>query len=594
MMNPFESNFFNSTFSLGDKRFNDKELVLSLLLHNDSVMLQYLIFNLNDTEEVIIIGFDFEREQIIPVEKAKINVILQEVLKFISSEYNTVNFSMDIGTEVFEYFSKAKIKKSDFYSYKNITVLASNQRNVIPCNCEVYNNQITYKPVNSVILMNRNGFLYGKVKLETYQKNINEVKRLHLIDDLIIRYNLNEESIDTVGRIYEAESLNSNTYMLTLSSFMHELVHTNVGYHYSYGLNIQSHVNAILRTTGIEKKQINIEGFEETNSPYLVIIPIENLSITNESFGLGDINFYNKGEIFNRYKSINEFYNQDLHGHFDTFAQTIVESDNTFDAYQAALQKIQSAIDIIMLFSKNDRVHNFYNLGQEFNKWNRLKIYQNPSCSTYYYVENIIGTEKIFSDSKNKRKSNSLVIDSTFDTLVKELEWFEEKLYKKLIDQQSPVDTQLFNALKWLNRSWKASDIEDKIIYTNISMEFLVDKVKTDPFIPKEIVTEFKRELKQLLKDNELYDEDNANKIKQKSLGLLSSPPIKIKIQSLIKQLGVPITEEEFNKFWEVRSYRNDLVHGRGAFEINSENVILSNIILGELISCRLQSEDGV
>src|SRR5699024_10871089 len=115
--------------------------------------------------------------------------------------------------------------------------------------------------------------------------------------------------------------------------------------------------------------------------------------------------------------------------------------------------------------------------------------------------------------------------------------------YKKLTDQQSPVDKQLFNALKWLNRSWKVSDIEDKVIYTNISMEFLVDNVKTDPFIPKEIVTEFKRELKQLLKDNEIYDEENANKIKQKSLGMLSDPPIKIKIQSLIKQLEVPITK---------------------------------------------------
>src|SRR5699024_8544733 len=360
-------------------------------------------------------------------------------------------------------------------------------------------------------------FLYGKVKLETNQRKIHEIKKLHLTDDLIIRYFLNKESIGIVGRIYEAKPLNFNTYMLTLSSFMHELVHTNIGYYSSQGLNIKSHVNAILRTTGIEKKQINIEGFEETHSPYLVIIPIENLYLTIESFGLGDINFYNEEEIFNRYKSINEFYNQDLYGRFDTFAQTIVESDNAFDAYQKGLQKIQSAIDVIILFSKNDRVHNLYNLGQEFNKWNRLNIYQNPRCSTFYYVENIIGNEKIFTDSENKRKSNSLVIDSDFDTLIKELDWYEKQLYKKLTDQQSPVDKQLFNALKWLNRSWKVSDIEDKVIYTNISMEFLVDNVKTDPFIPKEIVTEFKRELKQLLKDNEIYDEENANKIKQKS-----------------------------------------------------------------------------
>lgn len=594
MMNPFESTFFHSTFNLGDKRFKDKELILNLLLHNDSTILQYLLFTANDSKEILIIGFDFERKQIIPVEKNKINVILQDLFEFISSEYNTINFSLDAESQTIEYFSQTKIKHADFYSYKNITVFASNQRNVITCNCEVYNNQITYQPVNSTILINRNGFLYGKVKIEVNEGNIHELNKMHLTDDLIIKYNLNKESINTVGIIYEANSLNSNTYMLTLGSFIHELVHTDIGYYSSQGLNIHSHVNSILRTTGIEKKHINIEGFEETHSPYLVIIPIENLTLIIESFGLGDINFYGEEETFNRYKNINKFYNQDLYGQFDTFAQTIVESDNAFDAYQTGLQKIQNAIDMIILFSKNDRVQNLFNLGREFNKWNRLKIYQNPRCSTFYYVENIIGTEKIFTDSANKRKSNSLVIDSDFDTLIKELDWYEEKLYKKLTDQHSQIDKQLFNALKWLNRSWKANDIEDKVIYTNISMEFLVDKVKTNPFIPKEIVQEFKRELKQLLKNNEIYDEENKDKIKQKSLGMLSDPPLKVKIQSLIRQLGAPITEEEFNKFWEVRLYRNNLVHGRGIEKINSENVLLANVILGELISYRLQSEDGV
>lgn len=593
-MNPFESIFFHSTFGLGDKKFNNKELILNILFHRDSIMLQYLLFKLNDFEEYLIIGFDFEKEQIIPVEKENINVILHEVIDFMSSEYNTINFSIDIDHEFIEYFSKANIKKLGFYKYKNITVFASRQRNVITCRCEVYNNQIAYKPVNSVLFLNRNGLLFGKVKLETNQRKIHEISKLHLTDDLIIRYFLNKGSIDTSGRIYEAESITPNTYMLTVSSFMHELVHTNVGYHSSQGLNIQSHVNAILRTAGIEKEQINIEGFEETKAPYLVIIPIENLSITIESFGLGDINFYNKEATLNRYKSINEFYNQDLHGQFDTFAQTIVESDNTYDAYQIGLLKIQSAIDVIMLFAKNERVYNLYNLGHEFNKWNRLRIYQNPNCSTYYYVENIIGSEKIFSNSKNIRTNNSLVIDATLDNLLKELDWYEEKLYKKLINQQTPVVKQLFNAIKWLNRSWKASDIEDKIIYTNISMEFLVDKVKTEPFIPKEIVAEFKRDLKQLLKGKDIYSEDDANKIKGKSLGMLSDPPLKVKVRSLISQLEIPITEEEFDKLWEVRSYRNDLVHGRDSLVINAENVLIANIILGELISYRLRNEDGV
>lgn len=246
-----------------------------------------------------------------------------------------------------------------------------------------------------------------------------------------------------------------------------------------------------------------------------------------------------------------------------------------------------------MLFSKNDRIYNLYNLGQELNEWSRLRIHQNSECSTFYYVESITLDEKIFSDSKNIRKNTSLVIDSTFNKLIKELEWYEESLYKKMINKQSLVSKQLFNALKWLNRSWKANDVEDKIIYTNISMEFLVSEVKTEPFIPKEIVREFKRDLKKLLKEKDIYTTENSNKIKDKSLGMLSEPPLKVEVQSLISQLEIPITDEEFNSLWEGRSYRNDLVHGKDNLKYNSENVLIANIILGELISYRLRNEEG-
>src|SRR5699024_8584791 len=353
-------------------------------------------------------------------------------------------------------------------------------------------------------------------------------------------------------------------------------------------------MNDILRPAGIEKEQINIEGHEKNYSPYLVVIPIENLSIIENSFGFGDIVFYSKQEILKKYKAINKFYNQELHGEFETFAQTIVNSDNTYDAYQLGLKKVQSAIDIMILFSKNDRIYNLYNLGLEFNEWNRKRIHQNPKCSTLYYVESITLNEKIFSDSKNLRESTALVIDSTFNKLIKELEWYEESLYKKLINKQSIISSQLFNALKWLNRSWKTDDIEDKIIYTNISMEFLISEVKTEPFIPKEIVREFKSDLKKLLKEKDIYTTENSNKIKGKALGMISVPPLRVMVKSLISQLEIPITDEEFNDLWEVRSYRNDLVHGKNNLIYNSENVLVANLILGELISYRLRNEEGV
>lgn len=93
------------------------------------------------------------------------------------------------------------------------------------------------------------------------------------------------------------------------------------------------------------------------------------------------------------------------------------------------------------------------------------------------------------------------------------MDWYEEILYKKQTEELSILDKQLFNALKWLNRSWKAEDLEDKVIYTNISMEFLVDKIETDPFLPDEIIREFKKLLKQLLKEqSDTFTEEYSKK----------------------------------------------------------------------------------
>lgn len=73
---------------------------------------------------------------------------------------------------------------------------------------------------------------------------------------------------------------------------------------------------------------------------------------------------------------------------------------------------------MIILLSKNERVFNLYNLGNELNEWNRLRLYQNPKCSSLYYVENLVGVENILGDSKNTWENNSLGVDSQFEKVL--------------------------------------------------------------------------------------------------------------------------------------------------------------------------------
>ncbi|WP_249849624.1 hypothetical protein [Bacillus subtilis] len=504
-----------------------------------------------------------------------------------------MNIVIESIDEIVEHFENGKIKK-EIDTYKSLSILTSTQRNIISGSCEVYSNGKLIRPHKTLLISSRRGLVYGKFEFESNQNVIQGLKNIHLSEDWVIRYWINDNSIESAGTIYEVKK-GIDGITIFLSSFIHELSKKKMDFFSFQGSDPNSPLQAILRSSGMLKEQINIEGFGVKFVPYLVLLPIENLMLNNFEFGLGGVTFLTKDQAFDMYKGFEEKYNHNLLGQFDTFAQTIVESDNVYDAYLLGRQKVQDAIDMIILLSKNERVFNLYNLGNELNEWNRLRLYQNPKCSSLYYVENLVGVENILGDSKNTWENNSLGVDSQFEKVFRELDWYEEKLYKKQTGQQSTLDKQLFNALKWLNRSWKAEDIEDKVIYTNIAMEFLVDKIETDPFLPDEIIREFKKLLKQLLKEqSDTFTEEYSRKIKEKSLGKLKDPPLKIKVQTLIRHLSIPITDEDFSKLWKVRDYRNDLVHGRDELKINPENVLSANILLGELIVYRLRSmEEG-
>ncbi|WP_203289538.1 hypothetical protein [Metabacillus sp. cB07] len=593
MINPLESALFLNNYSVNYNGFENNNIILSMLYSKDNIILHYLLLKHKNKEKYMICGFDFIRGSIIPVEIRSIGNVLRNLRDFLNSEYNTMKIAVEFIDEIVEHFEKKKIKKG-IDTYKALSILTSIQRNIISGRCEAYSNGKLLRPHKSLLILNRNGLVFGEFEFATKQDIIKDLKNIHLSEDLVINYRIKGNSIESAGTIYEVKK-GTNRINIFLSSFMHELSKKKLGFFSFHSPDPHSPFQAILRSSGILKEQINIEGFAKKYGPYLVLLPIENLVLSNPEFGFGDVTFLTKDQAFDMYKGFKENYNDNLLGKFDTFAQSIVESDNAYDAYLLGRSKVQDAIEMVILLSKNERVFNYYNLGLEPNEWNRSRLYQNPKCSSVYYVENIIGLENVLGDSKDTWEDNSLGLNSKLNKIFKELDWFEEKLYKKHTGQHSNLDKQLFNALKWLNRSWKAEDIEDKVIYSNISMEFLVDKVETDPFLPDDVIREFKKLLKQLLKEqSDIFTEEYSKKIKDKSLSKLKDPPLKVKVQALIHQLAIPITDEDFSKLWKVRDYRNDLVHGKDELEINPDNILIANILLGEFIIYRLKSmKDG-
>jgi hypothetical protein len=592
MISPFKHELFQSNFNLNCKNFYNSRVVLNVLFSRNSILEHYLVLKSHTKDMFMIIGFDFVTEKIIPIETSKVQDVLYELTKFINSEYNTTGLEIKNVEKIAELYSKRKVKKEDFYSIENFILYVSSQRRVIPNQNMIYINEIIYKPSKSILIHNISGFLYGEIDFDYGNKN--KFLNLHLIEDVLIKYQLDEKIYETAAKIYESKPINPRKFKLILSNFGHELSYMKLSYHSSKTSNPRSIIHELLRPSGIDKQQINIEGFEQGNAPFLIIIPVEHVKMEIEDFGIGDIMFLDKRESFRQVKGFKEFFKSELETEFFVFAHTIVESDNAYDAYLLAKEKVQHALDMLVHITKSEKVFNFYNVENKINNWKKLQVYQHPKCSTYYYSENIIGFEKGFSDTQKLTADSSLKIDLNLEGIFEELEWYEQLHRKKSNNSESKIERQLFNSIKWLNRSWQSQNIEDKIIYTNIAMEFLIDGIKVDPFIPKKAKSNFKGLLKTLLKENDdIFTDDISKKIKDKSLQGLTNPPLKVKIEALIKDLEIPITTKEFNKLWSIRQYRNDIIHGKSESETVNENVLFSNILVGELIAYRLKNIKG-
>jgi hypothetical protein len=90
MINPLDSTLFLNKISIPDNGFEKSDLILSILISNETIIIQYLVLKHKDKEKYMICGFDFINEKIFPVEIRNIESLLIDLRDFLESEYNTM------------------------------------------------------------------------------------------------------------------------------------------------------------------------------------------------------------------------------------------------------------------------------------------------------------------------------------------------------------------------------------------------------------------------------------------------------------------------------------------------------------------------
>jgi len=338
----------------------------------------------------------------------------------------------------------------------------------------------------------------------------------------------------------------------------------------------------ILRSAGLKDESINIEGFDKTvEATYSVSILIKNLVIKKQ-FGLGLIRFYPPENQYEILDNSSEQLKRELENLNKKYCWAVahVKSNNLFDAYRLGREIVLNSIDILSSVVRDDCVFDFYCVGNNTSYWNRDYATPELIVSTIANINNNLSNENVTIDFRNIFEPSYLDVNYHILEKIKQITWAESLLLKDI--KKDNKIWSLMSSLKWLRRSWHADNINDKVIYIGMAIEFMINDEKVAPIYNKDNIKEIKQKLNEIkfLKDPDI----------DRILSRITEPSFKLKMYSMIDRLKIQISKNDLILLEKIRDERNDIIHGRRECDIDELKISLAINIICMMVVKKLYS----
>lgn len=432
---------------------------------------------------------------------------------------------------------------------------------------------------------------YGEIVLaDMFEKNL---KSFHLINELpIFIDNGKAMQQQYVGLVVSVRIENNSSVILQYSSNVYTLKKSKLSVLISENTDPRYLVDFIVRSNGWKA---NIEGLESHNQPFLVLIPIHNLIVETESIGIGNVEFlpsnsdnYDVLMMKNKLKEKWQEY---------TLAKVHVDSQSFYEAYSQAKKQIEDALNAINHIVKQDTLFELYSTENTITEWKREVFVPKPQLTSLVYTRNLVTNGIVVSDMEQIVEPNILKLGESFNERVEKLDWYEDLIAANMDNSVSKEMKNLLNALKWLKRSWDSTNLEDQIIFSNISIEFLLSGETAPPLLKKDIKNKIidaaLREFDLVFDGSDIEKNKLSNDINQKFSGAITNPPLFAKLNHLIDRLEIPIKKSDKDILNLIRKKRNDLVHGRATENIDMMDIWKANTIIGMVIAFKMKNKGG-
>jgi hypothetical protein len=314
-------------------------------------------------------------------------------------------------------------------------------------------------------------------------------------------------------------------------------------------------IYTIARIAGIPDDRLDIEGIEQIRDAgpelFEIVVPVEGLSV-QQRVRVGETWFLppsTRVDLIGGLKGIEE--SNPFVG-CDCFALAVVEQGLVIDAEALGLRAIDTALAWVTASAHDGRLSKFGRLTE----FRRSDLLAYPDRIATVAVRGVLTGRRWVRDMENRKARP--ILDFAPQGLAP---------YPALVERTlTESDRQAL--LAW-RRARGASDRLAAVLALWETVEFYCAGISvTSPFsvgdlrILKSAIKSARREIAP-----ELYARVND------LLGKISDPPLLAKLRQAIERDAVPVTESDIDLLKELRTLRNDAVHGRGPGRIPDEKV---------------------
>ena len=336
--------------------------------------------------------------------------------------------------------------------------------------------------------------------------------------------------------------------------------------------------------------QMEGEKLPETNRRFFFVFSITGIKVKNDiRFGL--VTFTNDAGIDAQTEG--EFKSR-VSKPTDCYAQLMITSESLLGATRKVISALNKALNLLLMVLFDDSAKQFFSLSDNLSSWQYNVLDSRVEVDNHFWVEDVLNNCYAILSTEHKKLITATQIGIETENLLNDVNLLEDFFY----GAENKTKTNLLQSIFWLNESYKKREKKERIISLYNAIEFLLTGQKGETLgdtLKAEYGDQYTSAIASIFEcvskiDNEQL-RNRIDGVYRNAFG--GNASVQSKLTTLLKELNIHFSEEEWDLFEKLKQGRQKLIHNKKTKkEITEQELdelyhIISKVVVYKIVSLR-------